>query len=149
MYQQIRVKEDYLKYWRVIRYWASSKYDLKYADLDMLIFLYSEGYFKRSQFNEFNEVMPWDRDRFEKLMKDGWIVKFRDKKEGSTNLYKLTNKSRGIIKAIYRKCNGEAISEDTSPLFHGKCSYTDKVYRNYIKQLNKETKKLRLRPSPE
>ena len=47
---------DYLKYWKVIRYFAQAKYGIKSADLDMLLFLYSEKYFSKTQFKEFNEV---------------------------------------------------------------------------------------------
>ena len=42
---------NYLKYWRVVRYWAKAKYGLTTPDLDMLFFLYSEEYFNKTKFN--------------------------------------------------------------------------------------------------
>jgi len=33
---------DYLKYWRVIRYFVKSKYGVTTSELDMLMFLYSD-----------------------------------------------------------------------------------------------------------
>jgi len=48
---------NYLKYWRVVRYWAKAKYGLTTPDLDMLFFLYSEEYFNKTKFKEFEEVM--------------------------------------------------------------------------------------------
>ena len=36
---------DYMKYWRVIRYFVKRKYGLNTEELDMLFFLYSEEYF--------------------------------------------------------------------------------------------------------
>ena len=51
-------KNDYLKYWRVIKYFTQVKYKLKADDLDMLLFLYSEKYFGKQKFNEFNELLP-------------------------------------------------------------------------------------------
>ena len=44
---------DFLKYWRVIRFWAQKKYSLSYPDLEMMFFLYSEQIFNKSQFKEY------------------------------------------------------------------------------------------------
>ena len=41
---------DYLKYWRVVKYFAKRKYQVSSADLDMLLFLYSEKYFNKTTF---------------------------------------------------------------------------------------------------
>ena len=38
---------DYLKYWRVVRYYIRAKYKISTADLDILLFLYSEEYLKK------------------------------------------------------------------------------------------------------
>ena len=40
-------KPDYLKYWRVVRYFVKSKYGLTTAELEMLLFLNSEDIFSR------------------------------------------------------------------------------------------------------
>ena len=61
------IEYDYLKYWRVIRYFIKSKYGLTTADLEMLIFLYSESYFDKNKFQEFNELISWDVSRFDRL----------------------------------------------------------------------------------
>ena len=77
---------DYLKYWRVVRYYIKSKHGLTQADLDVLLFLYSEKYFDKDKFQEFNELLSWDVKRFDKLLKDKWIEVFRKrqgKKKGS------------------------------------------------------------------
>ena len=50
------MNNDYLKYWRVIRYFIKAKYDLTTADLDMLLFLKSEGRFDKDKFDDFNEM---------------------------------------------------------------------------------------------
>ena len=59
--------QDYLKYWRVVRYFIKAKYGLSQADLDVLLFLYSEKYFSKDKFSDFNELISWDKMRFEKL----------------------------------------------------------------------------------
>ena len=39
------MNNDYLKYWRVIRYFIKAKYGLSQAELDVILFLKSEGYY--------------------------------------------------------------------------------------------------------
>ena len=58
------MKSNYLKYWKVIRYFIKAKYGLSTADLDMLLFLYSEEYFDKVKFDEFNTLMGWNRETF-------------------------------------------------------------------------------------
>ena len=67
--------ENYLKYWRVVRYYIKRKYNLTTAELEVLLFLKTEGRFSRDDFDTFNEVVSWDKKRFEKLRQDGWIIK--------------------------------------------------------------------------
>ena len=61
---------DYLKFWRVIRYFYKIKYGLNQADLDMLLFLYSESYFSKDKFIEFDELLSWDEHRLLKYIKN-------------------------------------------------------------------------------
>ena len=80
---------DYLKYWRVIRYFIKAKYGLSQADLDMLLFLYSEDYFSKDKFEEFDELLSWDVNRFDKLLRDGWIEVFRKGSRNRKGIYQL------------------------------------------------------------
>jgi hypothetical protein len=59
--------DDYLKYWRVIRQYIKIKYELNQADLDMILFLYSEVYFNKDKFMEFTRLVGWDSKRFKRL----------------------------------------------------------------------------------
>ena len=43
---------DYMKYWRVIRYWVKATYGLTEAELDILFFLKTEPYFNKDKFNK-------------------------------------------------------------------------------------------------
>ena len=45
-----------------------------------------------------------------------------------------------MINNVYKKLNGEEIPEVTNPLFRHDASYMDKVFKNYIKKLNKTIK---------
>jgi len=66
---------NYLKYWRIVRYFINAKYGISQPDLEMLIFLSDEHYFTKAKFKEFNKVFSWDKDRFERLRRNGWIEK--------------------------------------------------------------------------
>jgi hypothetical protein len=128
---------DYLKYWRVIRYYIRAKYKISTADLDVLLFLYSEVYFSKDKFNEFDELLSWDEHRFDRLLRDGWITVFR-KKAREKAMYEISYKSRRVIGNMYKFLAGEPISENQSvnPMFRKGASYQDKVYKNAIKEMN-------------
>jgi len=75
------------------------------------------------------------------MLRDGWIHVWRKRSGKQATLYELTYETRRIIDTIYKKLNGEGIS-DRNPLFNKNVSYTDKVYRNAIKNINEATKQL-------
>jgi hypothetical protein len=140
-------QNDYLKYWRVIRQFVKIKYELTQADLDMLLFLYSEKYFDRDKFIEFDTLLGWDKHRFERLRKEGWIQVFRSPMTpgGRKAMYQLSIKSNAMIQSIYRKLSGEEIpvSESYNKMFQRQLSYSDKVYKNMIIEMNKIIKQQR------
>ena len=132
---------NYLKYWRVVRYYIKMKYKLKTGDLDMLLFLYSEDYFSKDKFKEFDQLLSWNVNRFDKLLRDGWVEIFRKRVGKHKALYELSYKAKRVINSIYKKLNGEEIpSSEYNPIFHRNVSYTDKVYKNFIKEMNKAIK---------
>lgn len=135
-------KHDYLKYWRAVRQYMKVKHGVGQADLDMLLFLYSEGFFTREKFDEFNSLLAWDRNRFEDLQKDGWIESYRNVMNGKRKRYTLSFKATRMIDTIYRILEGEEIpvKSDTNPMFKKNVSYTDKVYRHFIMELRKATR---------
>jgi len=141
---------DCLKYWRVIRYFIKAKYGLTTADLDMLLFLYSEEIFSKKKFEEFDNLLIWDGERFNRLYKEGWIEIFRKRKKTTKSLYSLSFKTERVISGIYKKLSGEEIPTSLSgnPMFAKNVKYTDKVYRNMILEMNKVIRQQR-RLSPE
>lgn len=143
-YKYTQMKSDYLKFYRVINKYIKLKYDLSQPDLDMIMFLYSEGYFGTGEFNEFASVINWDRRRFLRLIEDGWIEKFRERKGRRRALYTLTFKAKRMVDSYYRKLNGGPINDKdtTHPLFRVKeATYSTKVYRNMIRKMNHIRKK--------
>ena len=65
------MQSDYLKYWRVVRQFIKAKHKLTQADLDILLFLKSEQYFSKDKFKEFDELISWNKNRFENLRQAG------------------------------------------------------------------------------
>ena len=142
-------KDNWLKYFRVIRYYMKRKFDLGLPDLEMLLFLYSEGLFTRSDFSEFEEIMSWDRKRFDRLREKGMIVMWRKSRGSEPALYEVSHRCRQLITHFYKKLAGEElISENKyiNPVFASDANYMDKVYKRAIKRFNQEQ---RQRPSPE
>ena len=133
------MKLNYLKYWRVIRYFIKTKYNLTQADLDIILFLHDEDYFSKDKFSEFDRLLSWNINRFDKLLSDGWIEVFRKYDGRKKGLYTLSYKSNRVVTSIYKKLSGEEIpvSPSSNPMFAKNVPYTHKVYRNMIKDMNK------------
>lgn len=144
IYERYEPKNDYLKYWKVVKQWAKVKYGVGTADIEMMLFLYSEGLFTQKQFEEYNEIMSWDRNRFHNLKKDKWIIVWRKRKGRESTLYELGFRGKRLCASIYKKLNmEETVSEDRrrNSIFDPKANYSHKVYRKIIKKMNKEIKK--------
>ena len=136
---------DCLKYWRVIRYFILQKYGLTTADLDMLLFLYSEDIFSKAKFEEFDNLLSWDEDRFDRLLRDGWIEVFRRRRKKFKTLYGLTFKTQRVISGIYKKLSGEEIptSQSSNPIFAKNVKFSDKVYKKMIIEMNESIRQQR------
>lgn len=132
------MESDYLKYWRVVRQFIKSKHGLSQSDLDILLFLKSEEYFSKDKFKEFDDLISWERNRFERLRQEGWIEVFRKRMGKRKALYELSQKAKRVTTSIYKYLNGKEIpiSNDGNPMFLRNISYTDKVYRNFIIKMN-------------
>lgn len=140
-YTRLAPQYDYLKYFKTVRYYFRKKYGLTLHDLELLLFLYSEGLFTRTEFKEFTQMYSWDKYRFEKLRQQGWIHKWREHKGKQAALYEVSQKTRQVITSFYKKLAYEQpISEDKrrNPIFGTAANYTDKIYRRSIRRMNAE-----------
>lgn len=135
-------KYNFLKYWRVVRYYITKKYDLTSPELEMLLFLYDEDVFTKQKYNEFSSIMKWDKNRFQQMIERGHIRMWRNGKGKVAHLYELTQKSKLICNYTYKKLmQEEPISENPyqNTIFKGE-SYSDKMYRRMIKKMNSKEK---------
>ena len=129
---------NYLKYWRVVRYFINAKYGISQPDLEMLIFLYDEPYFTKAKFKEFDKVFSWDKDRFDRLIKNGWVEKISVESKSRLGVYNLTYKAKRIITYVYSLLEGKEFPTmpDNNPVFKRNVSFTDKMYRQVMMQIN-------------
>jgi len=84
------------------------------------------------------QLVSWNKDRFNDLLKNKWLERFRRRGTDGRALYCLSDKAKNLVRDIYRKLEGEEIPTSLSynPMFLKNVSYNDKVYRNMILEMN-------------
>jgi hypothetical protein len=135
--QQRELEFTFLKYWRVVRYYIKRKYGITPAELDMLLYLYDLPYFKKADFNFYNNSMSWDKKRFIEMKRKGLIREW-ERRGNKASLFELTALGKSICRSTYKKLLGdEGISEvaHNNPVFK-KQSFSDKMYSEIIKKMN-------------
>jgi len=142
--QRGELKVDFLKYYRLVSRWATKNNNLSVADLELLFYLDPIQYFTIEDFKTGTLFYSWDKERFYRLQKDGWINKthFGRGRRGDHNKYKVSQKGKLLINKIYRIL----IDEEDLPSSAKRNSimkrktYIDKVYSQAIKKFNKQKK---------
>ena len=71
------------KYYRLVRKWACKTYNLKDADLELLIYLDCKQRFTRQEFIDGVYTYSWDKSRWERLRRNGWIEAWRHRNRTS------------------------------------------------------------------
>ncbi len=130
-----------LKYYRLIRKWACKTYDLKDADLELLVYLDCKSRFTRNNFIDGSYTMSWDKNRWERLRREGWIEVWRHRNRTTIkySIYKTSFKCSQLISRIYRILLGEEdLPTSERNIFFNNRSYTDKVYNKAIDDMIKD-----------
>ena len=130
-----------LKYYRLIRKWACKTYNLKDADLELLIYLDCKNRFTRNEFIDGSYTMSWDKNRWERLRQDGWIEVWRHRNRTTIkySIYKTSFKCSQLISRIYRiMLAQEDLPTSERSVFYENVSYTDKVYNKAIDDMIKD-----------
>ena len=129
------------KYYRLVRRWACKTYDLTDADLELLIYLDCKLRFTRNDFINGVYTYSWDKNRWERLRKDGWIDVWRERNRTTIkySIYKTSFKCQQLISRIYRILLAEEDLPTSyrSKFFNNK-SYTDKVFNKAIDDMIKD-----------
>lgn len=139
-YKRREKDNDYLKYHRIVMAWARKNYNVSTIELEMMFFLYTEDIFTKTKFKEYSNIMPMDRRKLERMIRQGWIRKWRSEQDKRYALYELTFQAKKLVNSIYRKMNGEEnISE--SPRSNSimlRTNTRDRIYSIAIKAMNKK-----------
>ena len=142
-------RNDYLKYWKIVRDYYKIKYKLSQPELDTLIYLYSESYFSSEDFSRFDNLFGWDIKRFHKMKADGWIVLFRRRSGKYKAIYQLSVRANRLVCDIYKALNGEAeisTKRQTNPLMRANLPSKHKQYLSYIEDMNSAIRQQRHHP---
>jgi ADP-heptose:LPS heptosyltransferase len=127
-----------LKYYRLIRRWACKTYNLKDADLELLIYLDCKKLFTRNDFINGVYTYSWDKNRWERLRREGWIDVFKERNRTTSKYaaYKTSNKCKLLIKRIYRIMLAEEdLPTSERSKFYKNKTYTDKVFNKAINDM--------------
>jgi len=130
-----------LKYYRLTRKWVCKTYGLTDADLELLIYLDCKGRFTRNEFIEGVYTYSWDKHRWERLKREGWIEVWRHRNRTTIkySVFKTSFKCSQIISRIYRILLGEEDPPFTERnIFHKNKSYTDKVMTKALDDMIKD-----------
>jgi ADP-heptose:LPS heptosyltransferase len=123
------------KYYRLVRRWACKTYNLKDADLELLVYLDCKKLFTRNDFINGVYTYSWDKNRWERLRRNGWIDVFKERNRTTSKyaVYKVSSKSNRLINRIYRILLAEEdLPVATTSVFYKNKTYTDKVFNKAI-----------------
>ena len=129
------------KYYRLVRKWACKTYKLNDADLELLIYLDCKGKFTRQEFIDGVYTMSWDKNRWERLKREGWIETWRHRNRTSIkySIFKTSFKCSQLITRIYRILLAEEdLPTSERSVFYKNNSYTDKVFNKAIDDMLKD-----------
>ena len=130
-----------LKYYRLVRKWACKTNGLKDADLELLIYLDCKGRFTRKDFMDGVYTYSWDKARWERLKREGWIDTWRHRNRTTImySVFKTSFKCSQMISRIYRILLGEEdLPTSERSIFYNNKTYTDKVYNKSIDDMIKD-----------
>jgi|TARA_R110000744_G_scaffold225961_2_gene344345 hypothetical protein len=136
------IKEIQLfKYYRLVRKWACKTYNIKEADLELLMYLDSVKHFTRNDFIEGVHIYTWDKRRWERLRSDGWIDVWRQRNRTSMKytIYKTSFKAQQLLMRIYRILLGEEdVPSSERNVYHKNKTYTEKVMNTAMEQMKND-----------
>ena len=129
------------KHYRIVRKWACKNNNINDADLELLIYFDCMGFFTKQDFKIGTYAYSWDNRRWNKLIKNGWVVVYRNYNRTTQkyNIYKVSLKCKQLIARMYRIMLGDEDIPTSSrnSIMLGK-TYTDKVLITAIRNVNND-----------
>lgn len=131
--------KNILKYNKVFRYYIQKKHSIRADELEIIIFLYDEGYFSLETFNRFNAILQWNKIRLERLVDKLLVHEFTIKGRSGRpkRMFMLSDYAKDIVTEFYEISSGKR-SPRTSVL--NKTNEYDRVPGIHKSHLNIITK---------
>lgn len=133
-----KLQYDFLQYVRIAFKWACETHSISRPHLELLLYIYPIGLFKRTDIEVFTKTIDMKYTRvFRTLEDDGWITLWRQKKGKQAALYTLSTKARILCGKLHKICTGESEIPESkyNPLVNSE-KVIDKYYLNVIKKMN-------------
>ncbi len=131
-----------LKHYRIIRKWMYKTCDLKEADLELLIYLDAIDLFTKQDFKTGVFSYSWDNRRWNRLLKEGWIVVWRKRNRTTQkyHIYKTSLRFKQLLSRMYRIMLGEEDIPQTKKAnkIMKRETYSDKVLSVSIRNVNND-----------
>tara|TARA_R100001460_G_scaffold353_3_gene1754 strand:+ start:1035 stop:1466 length:432 start_codon:yes stop_codon:yes gene_type:complete len=126
------------KHYRIVRKWACKTNDLNDADLELLIYLEAVDLFTKDDFKKGTYSYSWDNRRWNRLLKQGWIVVWRRRNRTTQkyHIYKVSQKCKQLTSRMYRIILGEEDMPTTKLEKSNKYSF--KVTTKAVEYVNKD-----------
>lgn len=133
------MKYEFLKHWRVVRYLIKQQYNISQEELELLLFLYSEGRFTKDDFEWYTAIVPWNPKRFKKLKDEGWIKSWGSNYKKRRAVYCLTHKAKLMCARVYRLLLEEEAfpMSERNPVSSPK-RYMEWRYKRAMEDINKK-----------
>ena len=108
---------------------------------ELLIYLDCKKRFTRNDFIDGVYTYSWDKNRWERLRREGWIEVWRQRNRTTIkySIFKTSFKCSQLISRIYRVLLGEEdLPTSERSIFYNNKSYTDKVFNKSIDDMIKD-----------
>ena len=132
------------KYYRLVRKWACKTYNLTDADLELLVYLDCKKQFTRNDFIDGAYTYSWDKARWERLRREGWIDIWRARNRTTMkyNIYQVSQKGKLLISRMYNILLGnEDLPTSSRSKFYNNKTYTDRVFNKAIDDMTKDNER--------
>tara|TARA_R110000851_G_scaffold43560_1_gene107649 strand:- start:8456 stop:8869 length:414 start_codon:yes stop_codon:yes gene_type:complete len=113
------------------------------TDFDLIMFLEDEGYFTMYNFDEFAKLIPWEKKRLYRLIREGWIDSLSSTEmKPYRRKYRVSMKGRTMVNKVYSILNGETLMANTNmpKMSREKTPYAHVAFKNGITRMNEESK---------
>lgn len=132
------VRTGYLENLEIILRWASRKFDIKTNDILKLFYVRGKGKFVRTAWRDEFEIFYSDATFYRIFIKDGWIEKLDERKDG-LSLYCISKKGRLLLTKIEKRQLRMSLIPDSKMRNHIMCgrTYMDRRLVRAIDRFNK------------